>query len=129
MGSQSRAVREKQIKAAEDKLNAFKTRLAKNGRKPEEIGRNADVRAMKAHLKQLKKALVRIVELETQIEEHKRIKAEKAATPKAPKVKGKRKAAAEAKGKKKDKPKKEKKQAEAQAPAEPEAKEAKEAKE
>jgi len=96
MGSQSRVVREKQIEKAKSDLAGMEEKLRKKGLKPEVVGKNSEIRALKAKVRQLNSALETIDRLEKKNEELKKHKAEKAARPPEKKKKGK-------KGAKKDK--------------------------
>ncbi|MBW1705161.1 MAG: hypothetical protein JRJ86_08335 [Deltaproteobacteria bacterium] len=106
MPSKSKAARLNQKDSLENKLEQRLTVLAEKGLKPGEISKDANVRGIRAKIRETNARLTAISALEKKAEEMARIKAEKEAAPKEEKGKKKKEEAAETSKRQKKKKKK-----------------------
>jgi len=106
MPSKSKAARLNQKDSLENKLEQRLTVLAEKGLKPGEISKDANVRGIRAKIRERNARLTAISALEKKAEEMAGIKAEKEAAPKEEKGKKKKEEAAETSKRQKKKKKK-----------------------
>jgi len=109
MASKDKIVREEQLKRFEEKLSKRIGLLKEKGKTEREIGKDSIVRKLKASLKDARKRLQTIARKQEQIENLKKMKAEKALIPKAER-KLQKKTASEPEAPKKEKKSKKKKE-------------------